>query len=355
MPKSLNVTMASRRQKGPSAEEQIEKLEKKFNVFEEEHRKELELIKNDHEVSIAQLRYEYEEEIKKLQDEIKKSKDEYNLSLESLKNDQSKQWDSIKLEIIEQLNDVKVEIETCNAESEESFKTANEDILQQLEEHRVNLNNVDSKLVAITNEISKRINDESTELVANQDIFKDEAEQKMNDINQLCDDRYEEIGEVIKLSDKRREEYFKDFKDDLKGLNLKIEEVLDSVGITIQDKLKETNMTLQNKMALEAQEAQSHRAEIEFDVSGLKEKIESIDQGLSEVNEKLHEFEQNKRNNLIFYGLNNEIKETPDILLSKIQTIIRVTLGVRRDIPIPKVTRMYNGKHKYIACWWGRL
>ena len=109
--------------------------------------------------------------------------------------------------------------------------------------------------------------------------------------------------------------------------------------------MKETNVTLQNKMALEAQEAQSHRAEIEFDVSGLKEKIESIDQGLAEVNEKLHEFEQNKRNNLIFYGLNNEIKETPEILLSKIQTIIRVTLGVRRDIPIPKVTRMYNGQY----------
>ena len=92
------------------------------------------------------------------------------------------------------------------------------------------------------------------------------------------------------------------------------------------------------------QEAQSQRAEIEFDVSGLKEKIESLDQGLAEVNEKLHEFEQNKRNNLIFYGLNNDVKETPELLMSKIQTIIKVSVGIRRDIPIPKVMRMYNGE-----------
>ena len=72
--------------------------------------------------------------------------------------------------------------------------------------------------------------------------------------------------------------------------------------------------------------------------------MESLDQGLNEVNEKIHEFEQNKKNNLIFYGLNNELRETPDILMSKIQTIIKVTLGVRRDIAIQKVSRIYNGE-----------
>ena len=30
--------------------------------------------------------------------------------------------------------------------------------------------------------------------------------------------------------------------------------------------------------------------------------------------------------------------------MSKIQTVIKVSLAIRRDIPIPKVTRMYNGK-----------
>ena len=55
------------------------------------------------------------------------------------------------------------------------------------------------------------------------------------------------------------------------------------------------------------------------------------------MNEKVYEFEQNKRNNLIFYGLNNEARETPEILIAKIQNIIRVTLGIRRDINLSKV------------------
>ena len=60
--------------------------------------------------------------------------------------------------------------------------------------------------------------------------------------------------------------------------------------------------------------------------------------------EDRYDFEQNKRNNLIFYGLNNDVKETPELLMSKIQTIIKVSVGIRRDIPIPKVMRMYNGE-----------
>ena len=94
------------------------------------------------------------------------------------------------------------------------------------------------------------------------DIFKDETETKLVEAGEVCDDRYAEMCDLMKASDQRREEYFSELKEELRGLNLKIEEVLDSVGMTIQDKLKETNTTIQNKMELEAQEAQAQRAEI---------------------------------------------------------------------------------------------
>ena len=197
-------------------------------------------------------------------------------------------------EIIAQLREMKVDLESYNSETEESIKASNEEIHLQIEEARINIKNLDDKLLTSISEISKRINEESTEIVANQDIFKDETETRLVETTQLCDDRYSETCHLLRASDLRREEFFSDFKEELRGLNLKIEEVLDSVGMTIQEKLKETNTTIQNKMELEAQEAQAQRAEIEFDVSGLKEKIESLDQGLNEVNEKLHEFEQNK-------------------------------------------------------------
>ena len=59
--------------------------------------------------------------------------------------------------------------------------------------------------------------------------------------------------------------------------------MLDSVGMTIQDKLKETSSSFQLKLAQDASEAQNHRAETDFDISGLKERMEAIDQGLNEV------------------------------------------------------------------------
>ena len=336
--------MAGRRQKGPSTEELLERLEDRFNTFKEEHKKELEEIKNNYEVCMEQVKKDFDKEIKSLKSEAEVLRSEQRREVIAVKEEQEEQWGKMKGEIIDQLQGMKVDLESYNSETEESIKASNEEILLQIEEARINIKNLDDKLLTSLSEISKRINDESTEIVANHDIFKDETETRLVEMSQLSDERYGEMCDLMKAADDRRAADGSDFREELRGLNLKIEEVLDSVGITIQEKLKETNSDIQSKMDLEAQEAQSQRAEIEFDVSGLKEKIDSLDQGLAEVNEKLHEFEQNKRNNLIFYGLNNDVKETPELLMSKIQTIIKVSVGIRRDIPIPKVMRMYNGE-----------
>ena len=150
-------------------------------------------------------------------------------------------------EIIEQLHGMKVDLESYNSETEESIKASNEEIMLQIEEARINIRNLDDKLLTSISEVSKRLTEESTEVVANQDIFKDETETRLVETNQLCDDRYTETCDLIRTSDLRREEFFSDFKDELRGLNLKIEEVLDSVGMTIQEKLKETNTNIQTK------------------------------------------------------------------------------------------------------------
>ena len=36
-------------------------------------------------------------------------------------------------------------------------------------------------------------------------------------------------------------------------------------------------------------------------------------------------------------------RETPEVLLTKVQNLLRVNLHIRRDIPITKVSRMYTG------------
>ena len=50
-----------------------------------------------------------------------------------------------------------------------------------------------------------------------------------------------------------------------------------------------------------------------------KEQIEQLMTRVDEMNEKLYEFETNKKNNLIFYGIPGEVRETPPVLMTKVR------------------------------------
>ena len=50
-----------------------------------------------------------------------------------------------------------------------------------------------------------------------------------------------------------------------------------------------------------------------------KEQINTLFSRIDDINEKLYEFETNKKNNLIFYGIPGEQRETPSQLLSKVR------------------------------------
>ena len=108
-------------------------------------------------------------------------------------------------------------------------------------------------------------------------------QEKISEVVVKTNERFSEIENRQENGERRREGAFAEFKEELEGLNGKIEEVLDSVGITIQDKLKETNSSFQLKLAQEAQDAQNQRAETDFDIASLKERMEAIDQGITEV------------------------------------------------------------------------
>ena len=51
---------------------------------------------------------------------------------------------------------------------------------------------------------------------------------------------------------------------------------------------------------------------------GTKGQIETLFARIDDINEKMYEFETNKKNNLIFYGINGEQRETPAKLMMKV-------------------------------------
>ena len=77
--------MAGRRQKGPSTEELLEKLEKRFNEFQEEHNRELADMRNGYDVSIEQCKKDCEEEIRKIREEQNETRKEFLSSINSVK------------------------------------------------------------------------------------------------------------------------------------------------------------------------------------------------------------------------------------------------------------------------------
>merc|ERR1719323_1782594 len=64
---------------------------------------------------------------------------------------------------------------------------------------------------------------------------------------------------------------------------------------------------------------------------------------LDDIQEKMYEFEQNKKNNLILYGITTKHPETSESLRTRIANIFRDHLNIRRDIPVQRATRIHTG------------
>ena len=72
-----------------------------------------------------------------------------------------------------------------------------------------------------------------------------------------------------------------------------------------------------------------------------KEQIEQLMTRVDEMNEKLYEFETNKKNNLICYGIPGEVRETPPVLMTK----VRVNAGqAKKKNSFKKQTNKTRGK-----------
>ena len=61
------------------------------------------------------------------------------------------------------------------------------------------------------------------------------------------------------------------------------------------------------------------------------------------MHEKMYDFEQSKRNNLIFYGIQADENETNKTLANKILHIIKNVIGVKREMFLSEVSRLDTG------------
>ena len=55
--------------------------------------------------------------------------------------------------------------------------------------------------------------------------------------------------------------------------------------------------------------------------SGTENRIQDLVERIENIQEKMYDFEVNKRNNLLFYGIKEDRGETPNDLLSKVSQL----------------------------------
>ena len=68
--------------------------------------------------------------------------------------------------------------------------------------------------------------------------------------------------------------------------------------------------------------------ELSNSVKSFKDRIESSAATIENIEEKMYDFEVGKKNNLIFYGIPGETRETPSVLIMKADR----TLALKRNV-----------------------
>ena len=73
------------------------------------------------------------------------------------------------------------------------------------------------------------------------------------------------------------------------------------------------------------------------DMKNFKDELEHVMERVEEINEKMYDFEANKRNNLIFYGLPADHEETPESLALSVQRLLKEKMLLKREMIITQV------------------
>ena len=145
-------------------------------------------------------------------------------------------------------------------------------------------------------------------------------EEKTNDISKLREDQDEEKNknegifcEVKETINKHHEENTTNSKNIQENHEVATSEVQNELKLFMNSAMTELKEDLENKLNKISQTVASESSSTAGTQGQIQELLERVD----DINEKMYDFEVNKRNNLIFYGITGEQRETPAVLLNK--------------------------------------
>jgi len=76
-------------------------------------------------------------------------------------------------------------------------------------------------------------------------------------------------------------------------------------------------------------------------------KMKGMETALEDLQDKLWELDKSWENNLVFYGITimKDEEDMPQLIESRVREILRINLGIARDVPILRVKRAHTGSN----------
>jgi phage shock protein A len=274
-------------------------------------------------------------------------------------------------ELIQKLQVYVDECKENNEKNIESIKSENEASLQVIQENIENAKNALSSLSEESNgkniEHEKKlenieenllnndlINTERSEKILNLEKSLDETKISNENINKNVQSQIDKTNAIVANT---IEEMKKNINDQIENIMAMITKERENTNAKVEDMKAETSEAarqvqinidhaienLTEKIKQETNVSENTKGDMDMEMISFRKQVDALIARVDDVNEKMYEFEQNKRNNLLFYGIPNDTRETPEALLQKISSILKTTLCVSRDIPVLKASRVLIG------------
>ena len=295
-----------------------EMMEEKEVEFNEKH-EELDEISKKHELFIKELTdnldrisVENKQSVESLLSNLEAAKKEneivlekHNAAITELKEMQEQSITDLKMDL-DNAKKLSESFKSKTEEKEATFEEENIELRAKLDYHEIAIKALQNTLETVT----EKNNDMHSEIRATH----------KKSIGDLRQEVFSQVMVVKEVSQGVQEE----FNDKLENLTSilndesssnkqKIEEIreaLDGVDMDIKAKMEETTSSLMSKIHSEVKQNGEGKYGIDLEISVVKDMLETLSNRVSTMNEKMYDFEANKRNNLIFYGIPNESSES---------------------------------------------
>ena len=304
-----------------------EMMEEKEVEFNEKH-EELDEISKKHELFIKELTdnldrisVENKQSVESLLSNLEAAKKEneivlekHNAAITELKEMQEQSITDLKMDL-DNAKKLSESFKSKTEEKEATFEEENIELRAKLDYHEIAIKALQNTLETVT----EKNNDMHSEIRATH----------KKSIGDLRQEVFSQVMVVKEVSQGVQEE----FNDKLENLTSilndesssnkqKIEEIreaLDGVDMDIKAKMEETTSSLMSKIHSEVKQNGEGKYGIDLEISVVKDMLETLSNRVSTMNEKMYDFEANKRNNLIFYGIPNDPSESSESLIAKMQ------------------------------------